>query len=480
MLLGFLLLPGERRADEAPPRGDSSEAMLAAVARASWPRFRGPNGSGVAIDGELPVHFGPTNQVIWKTPLPSGASSPCLWGDRIFLTGYDGAKLETLCLDRRTGQVAWRRTAPATAIEKVTSMGSPAASTPVTDGRRVYVYFGSFGLLSYDGDGREEWRKPLPTPVTQHGTGTSPILEGDLLLLVSDQDVDAYVLAVNRNTGQTVWKTERPGCRRGFCTPLIWRDAGEPVLIVPGTLRVVAYRLTDGQPLWRVDGLPNEMCASPALGAGLLFVSGWTPGAGETKFPSFQSLLEQADADKNGSLSRAEAPPGPAQQHFPYIDANKDGQITRAEWEAMAEIFAKSTNALLAIRPGGAGDVTTTHLAWRETRGLPYVPSPLFYRDRLYLVKNGGLISCFNATNGVASYVEQKLGAAGDYYASPVAANGKICVASRRGVLTVFEAGDVLKVLAQNELGETTLATPAVSGHCLYVRTQDHLFAFGE
>jgi outer membrane protein assembly factor BamB len=108
------------------------------------------------------------------------------------------------------------------------------------------------------------------------------------------------------------------------------------------------------------------------------------------------------------------------------------------------------------------------------------VPSPLFYRDRLYLVKNGGLVSCFNATNGAASYVEQKLGAAGDYYASPVAANGKICVASRRGVLTVFEAGDVLKVLAQNDLGETTLATPAVSGHCLYVRTPDHLFAFGE
>jgi outer membrane protein assembly factor BamB len=194
--------------------------------------------------------------------------------------------------------------------------------------------------------------------------------------------------------------------------------------------------------------------------------------------PSFDSLLERGDANKDGKLLQSEAPPGPCKQHFVYIDANKDGTITREEWEAMADIFTRAENAGLAIRPGGKGDVTKTHVAWKQTRGLPYVPTSILYKHRIYYIKNGGLLSCFNATNGTPMFLEERIGALGDYFASPVAAGGKICVISRSGTATILDAGDELKVLARNNLSEPVLATPSVVDDVLYVRTAGKLYAF--
>jgi outer membrane protein assembly factor BamB len=317
-------------------------------------------------------------------------------------------------------------------------------------------------------------------PVTQHGASTSPVLSRDLVLLACDQDLGSHLLAVRRQDGTTAWRAERPGFRRSFATPLVWRDAASEQVIVAGTLRLVAYDVATGREVWSVRGLPNEMCATPVAGDGMVFVAGWTPGAGVPRLPSFQSVLEQNDKNNDGRLSRDEAPNGPARSQFAYIDADKDGVITRDEWDSMSEIFAKSENALLAIRPGGTGDVTDKQVLWRQKRGLPYVPSPLCYQGHVCLVKSGGLISCFNATNGVASYQEERLGALGDYYSSPVAAGGKICVASQLGVVVVLAAGDNLQVLARNNLGEQILATPAIAGHILYVRTAGHLYAFSQ
>ena len=445
-----------------------------------WPQFRGPNGSGVALHSDMPVVFGPRTNAIWRTDLPLGHSSPCVWDQKIFLTGIDDGKLETLCLDRADGKIVWRRSVAPERIDPGSRNGSAANSTPATDGQRVYVYFGSFGLLCYDFAGNELWRKPLPIPITQHGASTSPILVDDFLILACDQDIGAYLLAVNRRTGETSWRVERAGFRRGFSTPMLWQEGDRKQLIVVGTLRVVAYQPKNGAELWRVLGLPNEMCSTPVAGGGLLFVAGWTHGSGVSRMPLFESLLEAGDQNMDAKLTRAEAPAGPARQHFLYIDADKDGFIDRGEYDALAEIFYKSQNALLAIRPGGQGDVTATHVAWKQTRGLPYVPSPLYYRDRLYLVKNGGIASCFNASNGAALYQEERLGALGDYYSSPVAANGKICVGSQQGVIVVFTAGDTLNVLARNDLGESIMATPAIVDNKLYVRTERHLYAFGE
>src|SRR5262249_42487470 len=165
---------------------------------AVWPQFRGPGGLGVAQEGmKLPAQFGPAKNVVWKTALPSGHSSPCVWGDRIFLTGFDKKtkKLETLCLDREKGRILWRRTVPAKELEKVHTSNSPAASTPATDGKRVYVYFGSYGLLCYDLKGKELWKKPLPTPKTRFGSGTSPVVV-DGVVLLKCQGQQAALLAL--------------------------------------------------------------------------------------------------------------------------------------------------------------------------------------------------------------------------------------------------------------------------------------------
>jgi len=445
-----------------------------------WPQFRGPGASGVSADGDFPVHFGPDSNVVWKTSIPSGHASPCIWNDKIFLTGFADNKLLTLCLDRRTGKLLWQKEIQPEKVERGAAMGSPATATATTDGQRVFVYFGSFGLACYDVEGREVWRKPLPIPVTQHGAGTSPVLAGGLLLLNCDQDVGAYLLAVKAETGEPVWKADRSAFRRGFSTPLPYPPDQPEFAVVAGTLRLVAYNLKDGTERWSVGGLPNEMVSSPVPGEGLIFVAGWTHGSGVSKLPQFDALLEQGDRNQDGRLSRDEAPNGPARQHFVYIDADKDGFMKRPEWDSMASIFERSLNVAMAVRPDGRGDVTDTHVLWRQTRGLPYVPSPLCYDGRVYLVKNGGMASCFEARTGKVLYQEERLGALGDYYASPVAAAGKVCVVSQPGVAVVFKAGDTLEILARNPLGEPVLATPAILENMIYIRSKSQIYAFGK
>lgn len=447
-------------------------------AQTNWPQFRGPGGSGVSTNSDFPAHFGPQSNVVWKIAVPPGHSSPCIWGDQIFLTGFESNRLVTFSLDRVDGHLRWRRDIEPAKLERGAALGSPATATAATDGSRVCVYFGAFGLACYGIDGAELWRKPLPTPITQHGAGTSPLLAGDRVLLLCDQDVGSHLLAVDSRTGDTLWKADRSAYRRGFSTPLLWPAETPELAIVAGTLRLVAYDLRDGRERWFVRGLPNEMVASPTAGDGLIFVAGWTHGAGVSRVPPFDELVEAGDRDKDGRLTQAEST-GPARQHFFYIDADKDGAITRGEYETMAAIFNESKNVCLAIRPGGRGDVTDTHVVWRQTRGLPYVPTPLCYEGRLYLVKNGGLASCFDAKTGRVHYLEERMGALGDYYSSPVAAGGKVCVISQQGMAVVLRAGDTLEVLARIPLGEPILATPAVVGGRLYVRTKSWLYAFG-
>lgn len=449
------------------------------AAEVRWPQFRGADGSGLG-DADFPTHFGPQSNVVWKAAVPPGHSSPCIWGDRIFLTGFADQQLTAICLARGDGRELWRRSVTPGRIERGAQWSDPATATAATDGSRVFVYFGSFGLLAFDFAGAELWRKPLPVPVTQHGPGTSPVLAGDLLLLNCDQDTDSYLLAVNKHDGRTVWRTERTGFRRGFATPLSWPPQKPEQIIVPGTLRLVSYNLSDGTERWSVRGLPNEMVSSPVAGDGIIYIAGWTHGSGVSRMPDFNKLLAQGDANHDGKLTRDEAPAGPARLHFVYIDADKDGLVTRDEYAVIARVFDEAKNVALAVRPDGRGDVTDTHVVWRATRGLPYVPSPLFYDGRIYLVKNGGLASCLDAKTGQFLYQEERLGALGDYYSSPVAAVGKICAASQQGVVVIYRADDALEVLSRNSLDEPILATPAIVDGRLYVRTRAQLYAFGD
>src|SRR6266487_4905500 len=195
MLAALLLATAVTAADTADPEG--------------WSRFRGPNGSGISTSSRLPAEFGPDKNVIWKTALPFGHSSPALTRDRIFLTASRGDRLVTICLDRRTGRILWERDAPRPRTEKLDSRNGPAGPTPATDGANVYVFFADFGLISYDMDGHERWQLPLGPSNNLYGMGASPVLVGDLVVLPCDQNTGSFIIAVRQRDGRVQWRTPR-------------------------------------------------------------------------------------------------------------------------------------------------------------------------------------------------------------------------------------------------------------------------------
>jgi outer membrane protein assembly factor BamB len=406
---------------------------------ADWPQFRGPNASGIG-DGKPPVEFGPTQNLLWKTPVGSGLSSPVISKGRIFLTDFDRAtkQLSTLCIDEGTGKILWRQTIAPAEIEKVHQIGSPAAPTPVTDGERVYVYFGSYGLLSYDFDGKLLWERRLPIPENIYGAVASPIVAGDLLVL-NHQGKDAYLLAVDRRDGKTVWKTDRSQFQYGWSTPVYWRHDGiEEIVVLGGDFgpnqRLIAYNPADGAERWWVAGLPPCGKSTPVIGGGMVF--------------------------------------------FAASDIIMDVEAEKRNPERAAQIYANNASRVMAVRPGGKEAVNDTHVAWSEHKGTPGVPSPLYYNGRVFTVQNGGIVYSRAAKTGELVY-SGRTGAMGYYYSSPVAADNKIYVASEEGVVVVLDGGEELKVLARNKLDEQILATPAIVDGKIYVRTESHLYAFG-
>lgn len=439
-----------------------------------WPQFRGAAGAGAGT-GEPPVGFGPQSNVVWRIPLPPGNSSPVIWGDRIFLTDCAGSKLETLCLDRHHGRVLWRQVAPAVALETTHRLSNPATPTPVTDGERVYAYFGSFGLLAYDFSGHELWRRELPAPVVEFGTSASPLLAGENVILLRDQDTGSHLLALNRRTGVVAWRVERPEFRRSFATPYLWRHDGSSELIVPGSIWLKSYNPATGAENWTVAGTSRVATSTPVAGGGLLFNSSWNVGGDEGERLSlepFADVAKKQDANGDGQFTREELPEGPVRERFSQMDLNKDGFVTAAEWEVMRELFAKAGNAVLAIRPGGG-------IAWRSTRSLPYVSSPLFDEGRVFTMKNGGLASCYEAATGRPLYQDERVGVGGDYYASAVAAGGRIYLPAQNGTVVVLRGDGKFEVLARNVLGEEVFATPAIVDGHIYLRSATQLWAFG-
>lgn len=449
---------------------------------AEWPQFRGPNGLGIGVGPEPPTQFGPIENRLWKTPLPIGHSSPVVWGNSIFLTALADKQLETLCIDRTTGAIRWRKTVPTDKIEPAHRIANAAASTCTTDGTRVFSYFGSFGVIAHDFQGNELWRLPLPTPMVEFGTSSSPILTEDFLLLARDQDQGSHLLALDKHSGKQVWRIERPEFRRSFSTPQLWRHDGIEELIVPGSIWLTSYNPKDGSERWRYSGTSRVANSTPVFGDGLLFNASWNVGGDEgdrISMPPFEGFAQENDKNQDAKLTREEIPAGPVRERFTQMDLNKDGLVTAAEWATMADLFAKAENAVVAIRPGGTGLVNKTHVAWKSTRSLPYVSSPLFHHGRLYTVKNGGLFSCYEAKSGKVIYQDERLDAPGDYYASAVAVGNRIYVASQKGIVTVIAPDDHLKVLARNDLGEELFATPAIVNGVLYIRTTSNLYAFG-
>jgi outer membrane protein assembly factor BamB len=312
------------------------------------------------------------------------------------------------------------------------------------------------------------------------GSGTSPIIAGKRVFLNRDQDQGSSLLAVDIDTGKTVWETARRDTTGSFGTPICWKNEGVDEVVLGSSSRIKGYDLKTGDERWVVEGIPSFVCTTPVVGDGLLFFAGWSPGKADAPWPPWEATLAKHDRNKDGAITFDEFEA--SDRDFARgMDANHDDKITKSDWDLILARIARSENVLLAIKPGGRGNISQTHVAWKFNRGLPYVPSPLLYDGRLYLVRDGGMISSLDAKTGKPFYTQQRLGAIGSYYASPVAADGRIYVASLSGKLTVLKAGgDQPDILHQADFGERIFATPALVGDRLYLRTATRLWAFGK
>ena len=412
-----------------------------------WPQFRGPAASGVPANCSAPEAWSASDRVAWKTPIPGrGWSSPIVWGERIFITTAikEGVEREAVkkglylggdrpapkdvhrwvvyCLDLNGGKIVWEREVHRGIPEHGHHLKNTLASeTPVTDGERVYAYFGNVGMFCFDLEGKPLWSKRWENVPTRFGWGTaaSPVLHGERIYLVNDNDKESFLVALDKKTGEQIWRVERDE-KSNWATPFIWENEKRTEIVTPGTGRIRSYGL-DGQLLWELGGMSVITIPTPSAQHGLLYItSGYV------------------------------------------MDRRKP---------------------LFAIRPGAVGNITlqenethSEYVAWCQPQAGPYNPSPIVYGDFLYVLYDMGLLACYDAKTGKEVYGKRRIGpGARAFTSSPWAYGGKLFCLSEDGDTFVIRAGAEFELLGKNSLGELCMATPAIVRDGLIIRTESHL-----
>ncbi|MCX7425779.1 MAG: PQQ-binding-like beta-propeller repeat protein [Planctomycetia bacterium] len=404
---------------------------IATAMGADWTRFRGPDGSGALEEANVPVRFGPTENVAWKTSLPGpGASSPITLGDKVFVTCYSGyglseddpgnqqqLRLHLLCLDRPSGKILWDQSIAATPPEGdykgFLAMHGYASSTPVTDGQAVFAFFGRSGVFAYSLEGKPLWRADVGSKTHDWGSGASPILHKNLLVVNASIESESIV-ALDKQTGKPVWTV--PGIRESWSTPLVvGLPDGKQELVVSLHSKVLGLDPDTGEQLWHCAGPKDYICPAVIAHEGVVFIcSGREP-------------------------------------------------------------------LTLAVRCGGRGDVTGTHVLW-ELRKTPCVPTPLYHDGYLYWMDGRrGAAACVDAKTGKMVY-EKRLSGLDKSYASMVLAGGRLYGFTRDGDAVVLAAKPQFEELARNKLDDPGIVngTPAVSDGRLLVRSDRFLYCIGE
>jgi outer membrane protein assembly factor BamB len=458
-------------------------ALAAGAGEASgqWSQFRGPNGSGVDSAVGYPVVFSPTSNVVWKIAMPYGQSSPVVAGGRVYLTASEGERRLTICLDAATGRELWRRHITPTRRQDAYHANDPASPTAAADEDGVIVFFADFGLAAYTPDGKDRWSLPLGPFKSFYGMASSPVLTGDLVVLLCDQRSGSFLIALDRKTGVQRWKQARPQAIEGWATPIVFRPrpgTNETELVVLGSTRLEAYARETGEPRWWMPLGSSGAMGTPVVSGDTVFVS--TLGSTEPALPAFDSYLQKLDTNKDRRLSARElSADKEMSEHFGWIDVDGDDFITETEWNTTRDLAVGEYGAI-AVRPAGArGKLEPSALRWRFQKNLPYIPAPLIYQDVLYLVKTGGIITSLDPATGRSLKEGRSPDALGEYYASPVAADGKVYLANVDGRITVLKASAQWEILGVNDVGDEIHATPALSGGRLYVRTRGFLYCFG-
>lgn len=418
----------------------------------------------------------------WRTAIDAGHSTPVIVGDRIFLTTFSGEQqtLSTVALDRITGQRVWSANAPVARIEEVHRVSNPASATVAVRGNRIFVFFGSYGLLCYDWDGQLIWSRSLGPFQDEFGASSSPILSGDLLFLNEDHDTNNALFAFDQASGQPVWQVPRNEFTRSYATPILATVDGEQQVIVAGALTVTGYEAATGQRRWWIHGLARIVNPTPIVHGDRLFLATWSPGGdvGERiAMHDWATAAEQFDENQDGQIRRDELIPGPVLTRFFRIDIDQDGGLDQLEWEKHADVFQRAQNSVMAVKLGGRGDLSSSNVLWTYQKGVPYVSSPLYHDGVLFLVKDGGILTTLNAETGEVMK-QGRLKGRGSYYASPYFADGKVYLASEMGVVTVVRAAGDWEILAHHDFEEPIYGSPTVNDDNLFIRTASALYCF--
>jgi outer membrane protein assembly factor BamB len=418
-----------------------------AYVSANWPQWRGPAGLGVSVEKNLPTEWSATKNINWKTPIDGrGHSSPIVWGNRVFVTTaiegpvvpgakavkhMDGDKeflhpdsvgadrkhtFKVISLDRETGKILWEQTAfEGTPYDNRHRKSSYAASTPATDGKHVYAFFGTEGLYAYDMKGKFVWKADLGKLGTVGmGTGTSPILYENLLIMQCDEEngASSFIVALDKKTGKEVWKTPRK-VQVSWATPLLVRAAKRAELITIGSETIIAYDPAKGKELWRHKGVQSNAIPSPVANNQTVFIVAGFP-----------------------------------------------------------------TKIAMAIPLGGSGDLGDS-VAWKYEKGTAYVPSPILYGDHLYLTTDRGILTCLDAKTGALKYEGGRVPIPATFTASPVAFDDKILLTSEDGDTFMVKAGSKHEILGSNSVGEPVYASPAIADGNILIRGEKNLYCIG-
>lgn len=446
--------------------------LCAALAAEDWTRFRGPNGSGLSADKGFPTEFGPGKNQVWRTAVRPGKSSPVLTDKHIFLTSHDEGKLYTECFDRATGKRLWERAVDRSRTELHNRLNHPAAITPVTDGENVYSFFKDYGLVSYDSTGRERWRVALGPFVSTMGLGASPVILKDRVILVADQVQGSFIASFDKANGELRWKMDREETE-SWGTALTY-ESGGPLLLTVSRGQFGAYDYA-GKRIATTRNLATTIVGSPILHGDTLFVFGY---GGDAPQP-FSSRLSRLDKNGDGKLTADEYGEDPFLHGIAKFTGNRDMVITEDEWDAKQREVGGPT-CLTALRIEREGGSLRTKELWRVDKGFTgVIPSPLYVGGVVYVVKNGGILTSYDAASGGVLKAGRLMGAISGYSSSPVSAEGRIYIGSEDGKISVLRAAGEWEILSVNDLGEPVYATPALSGGAIYVRSESALYRFG-
>ena len=448
-------------------------ALLAigAATASDWTRFRGPDGAGISSSAPSPLELSPDSGFVWKRAVPPGKSSPVLVGKRLIYTAFEDERLLTVALDRATGETLWTRELRRSHVDQRNDLNDPAVPTPATDGRHVYVFFADFGLAAYSVEGEELWRRPLGPFKSPHGIATSPLLIEGVLVLMLEQFENGAIIGVDASSGEIIWKHPRPASLGGsYATPVAYRPKdGTPQAVVMFPFELTAYDPRTGEMLWRVSGLPHQPKSSPFV-AGDLIIAGVQGDNARGRLKSWEDMSRDLDKDGNGTVEGAEI-------RGSVADYDHDGKFSRADYDQW--FLEKSPpSRMMAVRPAGRGDLTSQAVVWSIDRGVPRVTTPLAFDGLLYMVRNGGIFASIDLATGEPRQEGRLRDGIDEYFASPVAAGGRILVVSRSCQFTWIEPGVEWRALGTSNLGGECFATPALAEDGVFIRTSAAMYRF--